>query len=229
MATVTEELPRSIPVKLSEKKKGRMKTSKFGWWLVLAELALISCAHPLRTYPATDLFFKGEGFPVPREFRLGTARLADVNAWSVSLQGSQQPLQSMRLDIDFDGIPELFVSQPAFTGNGGNAHLVFHEGKRGFQYLGRLFFRGIRPTKPGVDGKPRVLISSWMGEGKLNVAVHVLEGDGFHEIVNRVLPGSDGAVWADPEGGRLLKRLFDSEVPSEDVLRAAFGEKLYLQ
>jgi len=189
--------------------------------LIFALLALIGCGHPRRNYAATDEFWKGERFPVPAEFRHGTANRSDVDAWSCSLLGPN-PLESRRIDIEGDGNGELFISQPAHAGTGGNSHLVFREGHRGFQYLGRLSFGGLRPIRVDSNGSARLLTSSWMGGGECMVTIHALRSDGFHPLVTRVLPCGDSAT--DGEGGRLIKQLFDSETPSEDSLRAVFGD-----
>jgi hypothetical protein len=190
--------------------------------LTFALVVMGGCSHPRRNYPPTDAFWKGERFPVPAEFRRGTASRADVEAWSCSLLGLN-PLKSRRMDIDGDGNGELFISQPAHAGTGGNGHLVFREGRRGFQYLGRLFFGSLRPISVDFTGRARLLSSSWMGGGECMVTIHVLRPDGFHPLTTRVLPCGDSAT--DGEGGRVIKRLFDSETLDEDTLRAVFGSE----
>lgn len=160
---------------------------------------------------------------MPSEFRRGTAGRFDVDAWSRSLLGTNS-LESLRIDIDGDRISELFVSEPAHRGTGGNSYLVFREGRRGLTYLGRLFFGSLRAMPPDTDRRVRVLTSSWMGGGECMVIIQVLQPDGFHSAASRVLPCGDSAT--DGEGGRLAKSLFDSEIPSPDVLRTVFGAEL---
>jgi hypothetical protein len=189
--------------------------------LIFALLALSGCGHPRRGYPDTDAFWKGEGrLPVPAEFRHGTATRADVDAWSCSLLGNH-PIESRRIDIDGEGNGELFISQPAHAGTGGNSHLVFREGRRGFRYLGRLSFGGLRLVGADSDGRVRLMTSSRMGGGECMVTIHELRPDGFHPLATRVLPCGDSAT--DGEGGRVFKLLFESEVLDENILRVVFG------
>lgn len=190
---------------------------------MLAILALSACSHPQHSYAPTDEFFGSGRFPVPSEFRRGAASRSDVDAWSCSLLGTN-PLESRRIDIDGDGVGELFISQPAHHGTGGNSYLVFREGRRGFSYLGRLFFKSLRPMATDDHGRVRVLTSSWMGGGECMVIIQVLQSDGFHSAASRVLPCGDSAT--DGEGGRLARLLFDSESPPQDILRMIFGAEL---
>lgn len=187
---------------------------------MLAILTLGGCSHPPHSYAPTDEFFAGGQFPVPPEFRHGTASRSDVDAWACSLLGKNS-LDSRRIDIDGDRLGELFVSQPVHHGTGGNAHLVFKEGRQGFHYLGRLFFGSLRRLGKDDQGRARVLTSSWMGGGECMVIIHVLESDGFHSVASRVLPCGDSAT--DGEGGRVARSLFGSESPPQDVLRLLFG------
>lgn len=197
------------------------RTMQIPLFVILATAAaLAGCSHPRHSYVPTDEFFASGQFPVPSEFRRGTASRADVDAWSCSLLGAN-PLESVRVDIDRDGLAELFISQPAHRGTGGNSHLIFREGRRGFHYLGRLFFGSLRPMMTDGHGKARVLTSSWMGGGECMVTIHSLHFDGFHSTASRVLPCGDSAT--DGEGGRLVRLLFDSESPPQDVLRMVFG------
>lgn len=190
---------------------------------VLAPLVLSGCLHQHHRYTPTDEFFASGRFPVPSEFRRGTASRADVDAWSCSLLGTN-PLASRRIDINGDNFGEVFVSQPAYHGTGGNSYLVFREGRRGFSYLGRLSFGSLRPIASDGSGRVRVLTSSWMGGGECMVTVQILRPDGFHPAASRVLPCGDSAI--DGEGGRLVKLLFEPESPPQDVLRMVFGADL---
>jgi hypothetical protein len=190
---------------------------------MLAILALSGCSHLQHSYAPTDEFFASGRFPVPSEFRRGAASRSDVDAWSCSLLGTT-PLESRRIDIDGDGVGELFISQPAHHGTGGNSYLVFREGRRGFSYLGRLFFGSLRPMATDGHGRVRVLTSSWMGGGECMVIIQVFQSDGFHSAASRVLPCGDSAT--DGEGGRLSRLLFDSESTPQDILRMVFGAEL---
>jgi hypothetical protein len=191
--------------------------------LLLAIAAWGGCSHSPHRYAPTDEFFASGRFPVPSEFRRGTASRAEVDAWSASLLGAN-PLESRRLDIDGDGAGELFISQPAQRGTGGNSYLVFREGRRGFSYLGTLEFGLLRPLAKDGQGRVRVLTGGSMGGCECLVIIQMLQPDGFHSAANRVLPCGDGA--ADGEGGRLFKLLFDPESPPEDILRRVFGAEL---
>ncbi len=190
---------------------------------MLVLLTLSGCARSRHSYAPTDEFFASGQFPVPSEFRRGTASRSDVDAWACSLLGAN-PLESCRIDIDGDRVGELFVSQLAHIGTGGNSYLVFREGRRGFCYLGRLFFGSLRPMATDDHGRVRVLTSGSMGGGECMVIIEVLHSDGFHSAASRVLPCGDGAT--DGEGGRLRNLLFDSESPPQDVLRMVFGADL---
>jgi hypothetical protein len=190
---------------------------------MLAILALRGCSHPQHRYVPTDEFFASGRFPVPSEFRRGVASRADADAWSCSLLGTN-PLESRRIDIDGDGVGELFISQPAHHGNGGNSYLVFREGRRGFSYLGSLHFATLRAMAADGHGSVRVLTSSPMGGAESMVRIQVLRPDGFHSAASRVLPCGDSAT--DGEGGRLWSLLFDSDSPPQDALRLVFGAEL---
>jgi hypothetical protein len=190
----------------------------------LALLTLSGCVHSPYHYLPTDEFFASGRFPVPFEFRRGTASRAQVAAWSSSLLGTNA-LESLWIDIDRDGINELFVSQPAHRGTGGNFYLAFRERRRGFQYLGRLFFGSLRPIAAEDHERARVLTSSSIGGGECMVAIQVLQSDGFHPVASRALPCGDGA--ADGEGDRLIRKLFfDSQSPPQEFLRTVFGAAL---
>ncbi len=188
--------------------------------LVLATFAWGGCSHSQHGYASTDRFLKDGRFPVPSEFHRGTASRSEVDAWSCSLLGTP-PLEFRRIDLDGDGAGELFVSQPALRGTGGNSYLVFREGRRGFSYLGRLDFGSLRPLAPDGHGRVRVLTSSWMCGGECRVLIEVLQSDGFHSAASRVLPCGDTAT--DGEGGRLARLLFETESASLDALRMVFG------
>ena len=190
---------------------------------MLTILALSGCSHPQHRYASTDEFFASGRFPVPSEFRRGTASRSDVDAWACSLLGTN-PLESRRIDIDGDGVGELFVSQPVHHGTGGNSHLIFREGRRGFHYLGRLDFGALRPMGKDDHGRVRVLTTGSMGGGECMVIIEVLLSDGFHSAASRVLPCGDSAT--DGEGGRLFRLLFDPESPPQDILRMVFGAEL---
>lgn len=191
--------------------------------LLLAIFVWGGCSHSQHSYASTDRFFKDGRFPMPSEFRRGTASRSEVDAWSCSLLGSP-PLEFRRLDLDGDGAGELFISQPALRGTGGNSYLVFKEGRRGFSYLGRLGFGLLRPLAKDGHGRVRVLTSSWMGGGECLTLIEVLQSDGFHSAASRVLPCGDTAT--DGEGGRLARQLFETESPSPEVLRMVFGAEL---
>lgn len=190
---------------------------------MLALLTLSGCAHSPHSYVPTDEFFASGRFPVPPEFRRGTAQRSDVDAWSCSLLGTNS-LGALRIDIDGDGVGELFVSQPAHRGTGGSFYLVFREGRRGFHYLGRLFFGVLRPIARDSDGRVRVLTSGWIGGGECMVTLQVLRSDRFHPAASRVLPCGDSA--SDGEGGRVFRRLFEPQLPPRDVLFSVFGAEL---
>ena len=190
---------------------------------MLAIFALSGCSHLQHSYAPTDEFFASGRFPVPSEFRRGAASRADVDAWSCSLLGTN-PLESRRIDIDGDGVGELFISQLAHHGTGGNSHLVFREGRQGFSYLGSLHFASLRPMVADGYGSVRVLTSSPMGGAESMVIIQVLRADGFHSAASRVLPCGDSAT--DEEGGRLWSLLFDADPPPQDALRMVFGAEL---
>ena len=190
---------------------------------MLAILALSGCSNPHHSYAPTDEFFASGRFPVPSEFRRGVASRADADAWSCSLLGTN-PLESRRIDIDGDGVGELFLSQPAHHGNGGNYYLIFREGRRGFHYLGRLFFASLRPMAADRHGSVRVLTSSPMGGAESMVIIQVLRADGFHCVASRILSCGDSAP--DGEGGRLWSRLFDPISPPQDALRLVFWSRV---
>lgn len=156
-----------------------MKTTLIATLLCVATVVL-SCAQR-HCYAPTDEFFASGRCSVPSEFRRGTASRADVDAWSCSLLGANT-LASRRIDIDGDGVGEVFVSQPAHHGTGGNSYLIFSEGRRGFSYLGRLAFGSLRAMPADGHGRARVLTSSWMGGGECMVTIQVLQSDGFHAV-----------------------------------------------
>jgi len=191
--------------------------------IMLTALALNGCSYPRHSYSSTDEFFASGKVPVPSEFRRGTASRSEVDSWSSSLL-AEDSLEFDRVDINGDRVGELFVSSPAYRGTGGNDYLVFREGRRGFTYLGRLFYGSLRPIAADDHGRARVITYSWMGSAECMITIRVLRPDGFHSTATRILPCGDSA--ADGEGGRLAKLLFDSAVPSPEVLQMVFGSEL---
>jgi hypothetical protein len=194
---------------------------------LLAVLLSTGCAHRARTYATTDEFWASGVFPVPREFRNGTASSRDVDAWCSSLlhwdESTQYPpLQSLKVDIDGDGVPELFVCQPAHAGTGGNAYLAFREGAKGFRYLGRLGFGGIRAAPADHKGRARVLTSWHISAASVGITLLALTPEGFRQVTARDLSAGDGG---DAEGNRLYALLFESETLTEEAVHVVFGAK----
>jgi hypothetical protein len=195
-----------------------------GLMALLAVLLSTGCAHRPRSYAPTDEFFASGVFPVPREFRNGTGSLQDVYAWSASLfnwneSAEYPPLQSLKADIDGDAVPELFVCQPAHAGNGGNSYLAFRQGRRGFRYLGRLGFGGIRTAPADHKGQARVLTSWHISAGNVGITLLALTPEGFREVAARDLSAGDSG---DAEGNRLCALLFESEIVTDCALRSVF-------
>jgi hypothetical protein len=209
-----------------EKVKDVIILHSFAFILFLVVLST-GCTHRSRTYATTDEFFASGVFPVPREFRSGTATLPDVYAWSASLlnwneSADYPPLDSLKLDIDGDAVAELFVSQPAHAGNGGNAYLAFQQSRRGFRYLGRLGFGRIRPAPADSGGRARAVTSWRLGAGELELTLWALTAEGLREVAKCSLLGAGDS--GTTEGNRLRDLLFQSEL-TDDTLRILFSPR----
>jgi len=192
---------------------------------IFAVLLSGGCAHRPRTYAATDEFFASGQFPVPREFRRGTATLPDVYAWSSALLNWDEsvrypPLQSLEVDVDGDTVAELFISQRAHAGNGGISYLVFQRRGSGFRYLGSLAFSGIRPAPKDIQGRCRVVTTWRLGAGTIGVTLWAVTPEGFRKVAARELAAGDSGT---EEGNRLAALLFESGAVTEDALQTVFG------
>ncbi len=179
--------------------------------------------------------YDGETFATPRKLQNGSAGLQEVYAWANSIFGTNSgsvldtnyPLETVHADIFQNGGDDLFVSQPAWGGTGGNLYLAFAQTRKGYRFLGDLWFGGLQIVSPDGRGRPRLITFSNQGSGSTRVALCYLDGDGFHEIMGRILPAGDaphaeGKDW-------LLSRAFDFETGkpkdlSEPMLQLIFGD-----
>lgn len=177
------------------------------------------------TTPTTT--YDGQEFEAPRKLRNGSASLQKVYAWANSVLGTNcksvlitnYPLETIHADISQDGSDDLFVTQPAWGGTGGNLYLAFKQTRKGYQFVGDIWFGGLKIVSPDKQGHPRIVISSWGGCCRCRTTLCILDRDGFHEIMSRNLPCGDGAYGHD----QLHTLLFESNTVPEENLELVFG------
>jgi hypothetical protein len=116
-------------------------------------------------------------------------------------------LTEFELDIDFDGIPELFVGSFTTFGNAGGAYLVFRIRGSMFYYIGCLGLhpKAIRALPPGPDGSPRLVL--YWRDNCCKGTLYTLKNDGkkFVILSRKVIYPGDGGT---EEGRKEYKELF---------------------
>jgi hypothetical protein len=178
--------------------------------------------------PISD--YDGQTFEAPRKLRNGSASLPEVYAWANSILGPNSNsnsilatnylLETLHADIFQDGSDDLFVAQPAGGGTGGNLYFAFKQTRKGYRFVGDLWFGGLQIVPPDKHGHPRLITSSWGGCCRCRTALNVLGHDGFHEIMARNLPCGDGATGHD----QLNKMLNESKTVTEETQELIFGD-----
>lgn len=89
--------------------------------------------------------------------------VADPRQWTrqcLGAEASPESLTEFKADIDFDGIPELFLSSSMIRGNAGGDHYVFQKNGRAYTYLGSLFLHPLafKVLPPEGDRSPRMIL-----------------------------------------------------------------------
>ena len=144
-------------------------------------LGVVGCAH---RYPVSDAFWKGEQFPVPREFRVGTATRAQAEAWTRSLVGGtteKSVTHAQELDLNEDGVKELLLEdQRSCGGTGNNTHFVFKHTSRGYRYIATLAYVEIEVIPRSETHEPLIFTSSHISASESSVGLSVSE---LHENV----------------------------------------------
>lgn len=116
-------------------------------------------------------------------------------------------LERFDLDIDQDGIPEMFVTSPRLHGTGGGPHLIFQKRGHAYYYSGQL--PGRKPTmrvlSPGEDGLPRIMTFWNNGGGSGTASVWTWDGRGFTQESTEEIRSGDSVT---DEGRRRFEELF---------------------
>lgn len=160
-----------------------------------------------------DVWKSGVGWDKP---------ISDVDQWAAD-NFSDAPdgetdywkLQKFNLDIDHDGIPEVFVTSLRLHGNGGGPHLVFQKRGQSYYYIGQLPGRKhtMRVLPIGADGLPRVMTFSNSGEGSGVASVWKWDGKGFTRLSSEVIHSGDSGM---EEGRRRFEELFGKRAAESD-------------
>ncbi len=200
-----------------------------GGWFGCSSEPKIHSTTPMTAYD-------GETFAAPRKLQDGSASLPEVYAWVSSMLGTNSgsvlgsnnyPLETIHADIFQNGGDDLFVTEPAWGGTGGNLYLAFAQTRSGYRFVGDIWFGGLQIVSPDKQGRPRFISFSHQSSGSSRVALHYLDRDGFHEIMGRILPSGDGPHAEGKDW--LLSRAFDFETGrpkdlSEPMLQLIFGD-----
>jgi hypothetical protein len=186
------------------------------------------CSFAPKIHSTTPMtIFDGETFTPPRKLQNGSASLPEVYAWANSVLGTNYPLHTVHADICQNGGDDLFMAQPAWGGTGGDLYLAFKQTRKGYRFVGDLWFGGVQIISPDSRGRPRLITFSNRSSGSTRVALCYLDRDGCHEIMGRILPAGDGPH----AGGKdwLLDAAFDFETGkpknlTEPMLQLIFGD-----
>ena len=113
-------------------------------------------------------------------------------------------IERFELDIDHDGLPELFLTTPRLHGNGGGPHLVFQKRGKFHFYGGQLSGRTntIRGVPVDADGPPRIMTFWNDGGGRGTASVWKWDGKVFQRISSEV-------IWSGDRGTEEGRRRFD--------------------
>jgi len=199
----------------------------FGLTLVLSGVWL-GCSSAPKIHSTTPItIYDGETLTAPRKLQNGLASLPEVYAWANSVLGTNYPLETIHADICQNGGDDLFVAQPDWGGTGGNLYLAFKPTRKGYRFVGDLWFGGMQIISPDSRGRPRLITFSHRSSGSTRVALCYLDRDGFHEIMGRMLPSGDGPHAEGKDW--LLDAAFDFETGkpknlTEPMLQLVFGD-----
>jgi hypothetical protein len=186
--------------------------------------------------PTPMTIYEGETFTAPRTLQNGSAGLPEVYAWANSVLSTNSgsmlgtngyPLETIHADICHNGSDDLFVTEPAWGGTGGDLNLAFKQTRNGYRFVGDIWFGGFQMVSPDNQGRPRLITFSHQSSGRSRVALCYLDRDGFHEIMGRILPCGDGPHAEGKDW--LLDRAMDYESGhpknlTEPMLRLIFGD-----
>lgn len=116
-------------------------------------------------------------------------------------------IERFELDIDEDGVPEVFLTTPRLHGNGGGPHLVFRKRGQFYFYAGQLSGRRntMRTLAVDPDGYPRIMTFWNDGGGRGTASVWKWDGKGFQRISSEVIWSGDSGT---EEGRRRFDELF---------------------
>ncbi len=154
----------------------------------------------------------------PKEFRKGTATLAQIKDWIArNLPGQPRWFTSER-DLDQDGIPDLLIADDRNSGTGGHAFEAFLRTPEGFRYIGE--FSEPYRTLPPVAGHLRFVIAGHISAGEIGVALVELRPDGLHRLASAAVAAGDQGT---AEGNRLADELLRAPTVSMKTLRLLFG------
>ena len=111
--------------------------------------------------------------------------------------GSYVEPYRFELDIDHDGVPELFVQCPLSRGNAGADHTIYRRSGDRYVFLGDLFFhpRAFRVLEPTEEHAIRVMYYSRHSGTEGTVVTLGHDGERF-EVLERetIYPGDGGTA-----------------------------------
>lgn len=127
-----------------------------------------------------------------------SAPIADPRKWSEELFESRfadSSLVEFALDLDQDGVPELFLGAKASIGNAGGNFIVFKKTQRGYIKIGE---NGVHPkairTRHPANGKWR-FATYWRSSAfEGSVEVFSFDGREIHLESSKVVDSSDPMV-----------------------------------
>lgn len=116
-------------------------------------------------------------------------------------------IERFELDIDYYGVPEVFLTTPRLHGNGGGPHLVFQKRGKFYFYAGQLPGRRntMRTLSVDPDGHPRIMTFWNDGGGRGTASVWKWDGKVFQLISSEVIWSGDSGT---EEGRQRFDELF---------------------
>jgi hypothetical protein len=116
-------------------------------------------------------------------------------------------IERFELDLNHDGVPEVFLTTPRLHGTGGGTHLVFQKRGEFYFYGGQISGRKhtIRVLPVEADGRPRIMTFWSDGGGRGTASVWKWDGKAFQAISSEAIWSSDNGT---EEGRRRFEELF---------------------
>ncbi|MCL2648918.1 MAG: hypothetical protein FWD61_18290 [Phycisphaerales bacterium] len=202
-----------------------MRCSRFAL-LIFAACIFSTCTAPIKTYPESDAFFKGDTFTVPPEFQNGTATLEQAKAWARSLMSDPNVTDGNIHADPYDFLPAprhtILLWDPCNGGTGGNTYMVFEITPNGLKYLGSV---GNHPSlvAPDSHNRPRFVTYWRLGAVGGDLILYVLTSNGIRQLACKTIePHNNDHDVADNNADDLLRESLFTPPVSADLIARTF-------